>query len=474
MTICESLAVQNYDVKRHASKKRRVFRQKSFDTVDDSAIFEDVACLETVSEACSLENSVDSKLNECVCMEARIRAASKGSEFNSGTRRTLSIENLANRKKERSSVILDWLTNPDNKFMYQGRSIDSRIFRSHSAIESRSLSTFAKNARFHSLRDQEMGWREGIKIGLSKRKGWICELKTSRDQGTYFTWSEVPAMTSSAFTCTAGNGNQHNPSRQARSANQNIHHDSDEITRLSRQSSDAVDFISELSADVCDLRLDKGNCDSVDIADMAFPTRKSVANSKSLPMSYGRSQEVKLRRMNSDAMFYKGGCNHCEKRRSFSSHRRRSRLSFRLRDLVSRDGSKESLDTGIHSLSSSKEGGDVNSHDIVENIDKIFTYGDLWLIRELAECGFDFNAKDGSGNCALHYAALRGSEMIVREILDNGGNVWVRNNRNQLPVEMASNMNARMLLSGVTLFYRGQYSNEIESRLTSKKMSFEL
>ena len=433
--------------------------------LEDGVVLEDGSRLKTVAEDSVNLDEADKK--------SFVDQDSVESNSNSEVvRRTLSVESITNRRKKGSSMILNWLTNPENKIMYQGRSIDSRIFRSHSAVESRPLSHFTKSARFHSLRELENNSRNSARNGLSQRKGWICELELTRDSRAEITCSNIPVMTKDHIDADVYGRPQTVNREEIRGVTGRDCFPC-ETGQFASLQSDTMDE-NELSLDFKELNLNADIFENATSPTTDFRDHISAKSYNSLP-NYGRTPQVKLRRMNSDALFYKGGYRNYDKRRSFESRKRRNRLSFQLRDLVEKDPLRESIDSGIQSIDSESSSElEVNSQRVINNIGKIFTCGDLQLIRELAECGFDFNAKDSSGNSALHYAALRGSEKIITEILEHGGNVWVRNNDNQLPVELASNMNVRMLLSGVTLFYRGQYSNEIESRLTSKQMSFEL
>lgn len=467
MTICESLAVQNCQSKRFAAG-RRIYRQKRFEIMEDEPIFENENSLKTVKENRPVGDSFSSTLIDEISAGSAERNADDEScrTENVMFRRTLSVEKLAKGKKKRSSVILDWLTNPENNLMYEGRSIDSRIFRSHSAVESRNFGNFAKNTRYHSLREQEKDGRIPLNVSAVQHE-WISEPEIgARDLDADFTCAKQPVMTKAVDK----NPACINPQTSKTESKQDT-----DYVEFEKEFNDriynAMDVAGELSTDLNHLSLDNNMYDRT--RGLAFHTHHKAKNCNSLP-SYGRLKEVKLRRLNSDAMFYKG--RNYDKRKSFEFRRRKNRLSFQLRNLFDKNRSRESLDTGTSSAESDESSSsyEVNSSDFVKNIEKIITHGDLRLIHELAECGFDFNAKDSAGNSALHYAALRGNEKIISEILENGGNVWVRNNENQLPVELASNINVRMLLSGVTLFYRGQYSHETESRLTSKQMCFEL
>ena len=460
MTIC----VENGRVER--APRGRVYRQKSFDMLQESAFFEDSSSLETVTE-----DSGDSNASEKNPMNFYASADNAGSESSrscDSLRRTLSVESIASRRKKRSSLILNWLRNPENKVMYQGRHIDSKIFRSHSAVESRTCGNFTKSTRCHSLREQEIATRGSGKSSISRQNGWICELEIPRDNCASLTCSKVPVVTNDIIDvdvpCSL---EQVNGCDQG--ATPERHQDTVNKTQFQSFSGNKMDDKDDLLLNFRELNLKSSKRDDAGKTAIDMRSHKKARSFNSLP-NYGRSQQVKLRRMNSDALFYTGGRRNSDKQNTFD-FRRRNHLSLQLRSRLEKERVEVDVTARGEEISS---GTLVTSPDFLNNIEKIFTSGDLEVIQRLAECGFDFNAKDDSGNCALHYAALRGSEKIITEILENGGNVWVRNNDNQLPVELASNINVRMLLSGVTLFYRGQYSNEIESRLTSKQMSFEL
>ena len=460
MTIC----VQNGRVE--GAARGRIYRQKSFDMLQESAFFEDSSSLETVTED-SGDSSVSEK-NPVNFYSSVDKASYESDRSCESLRRTLSVENIASRRRKRSSLILNWLKNPENKVMYQGRHIDNKIFRSHSAVESRNLGNFTKNTRFHSLREQEISTRGNVKPSIYQQNGWVCELEIPRDDCASLTCTKVPVVTNdvidSGVPCSLKQVN-----RGDQGAMQERHQHTVDKTQFLTLSSNKMDDKDDLLLNFRELNLKSSTRDDSVRTAADIKSHKKARSFNSLP-NYGRSQQVKLRRMNSDALFYKGGRRNRDMQDTFD-FRGRSRLSFQLRDRLE----KERLEVGVPSRNEEFSSDSVvNSPEFLNNIERIFRHGDLELIQGLAECGFDFNTRDNSGNCALHYAALRGSEKIITEILENGGNVWVRNNDNQLPVELASNINVRMLLSGVTLFYRGQYSNEIENRLTSKQMSFEL
>ena len=386
-------------------------------------------------------------------------------EENVGIRKRLSVEDLTSRNQNRSSLILDWLTDPENKVMFPGRNIDSRIFRSHSAVQNRPVCNIIKSNRSHSLRQEAkeektcLGNSSVFREDSCTSECTMCQRTREADKEIQPRFVEGPALT-----------NEHRITNLLVSSPKRDFDFDDLKHSLSTEEarSPVEDVKTDISTGFGKLNLSYENSISCN-------EHKPISVCKSLPGYSGLSKKRTLQRMNSDAFFYKDMVRDCDgvscvRTRSCSSRKRRNRLSLRLRDLV--DGSSHY--TGLTKTQDSGLIVDVNSKEFINNIEKIFSLCDLQQIQELAECGFDFNVSDSAGNCALHYAALRGSEKIITKILENGGNVWARNNKNQLPVELASNINVRMLLSGVTLFYRGQYSKEIENRLTSKAMSFEL
>ena len=438
--------------------------------LEESDFFEDSSSLETVTED-SLDSS-NREGNSSNFSGSFDKTSCESGRVCEDLGRTLSIESIASRRKKRSSLILNWLADPENKIMYQGRHIDSKIFRSHSAVESRTCSNFTKSTRYHSFRHEGKTSICESKTSIAQQNGWICELEITRDVLTNHTCAKIPVVTNdiieSGVPCAL---------QQIHSEDQGGKMDSSQQKVTESQfSSRIADTKIEKDYSSFDFRELNSICNKLEDERSAVIDAKKHRKARSfnsLP-NYGRSQQVKLRRMNSDALFYTGGRRNCDKRKNFEFHSR-NRLTIQGRGRLEKECLLKKADVGMCSCKDGIAlGAKVNSQEFINSIEKIFVHGDLEVIRGLAECGFDFNTKDNSGNCALHYAAQRGSEKIITEILENGGNVWVRNNDNQLPVELASNMNVRMLLSGVTLFYRGQYSNEIESRLTSKQMSFEL
>ncbi len=200
--------------------------------------------------------------------------------------------------------------------------------------------------------------------------------------------------------------------------------------------------------------------------DSLFRHDNSQSVTQSLPSLTKSKRRGKLRRINSDALFYKDTYRDGDdKQRKKKYGKRGKSLSFQLNSIIDEDASIGKQKFSIL---------DINTEKLLSKLNEVILRGDVTQVRELADHGFDFNAKDNKGNCALHYAALRGSEDIINEILDHGGSVWIRNSDNQLPVELASNMNVRMLLSRVTLFYKERNAGQVESHLMSKGMSFEL
>ena len=408
--------------------------------------------------------------------------------------RRLSLDNLTSRTPNRSSQILNWLKNPENQFMFQDKGTEGHIFRSHSAVQNRP--NFAKATRYYSLREQ------GRDCCVSEISALFEDCSAAVNESCHLTDKTVSAddvddkeasETSNERNAlnlnTSGDSDLHK--RSVERANQGIFienpddlslGETDEQQNGSRDSEFVPkqrhdEKVSKQDASAMSFKMENLNLSMG--WDASFQDHQSITSSNSLP-NYGRSKrEGKLRRINSDALFYKAVFRNSDRRNTFGFRKRQSRLSIKLRDLVDANRGMSSQDTGIDSLESNSlesltENIDVNSKEFIDNIERIVLHGDVQHIRELADCGFDFNMRDKKGNCGLHYAAERGNEKIVTEILENGGSVWVRNTKNQLPVDLASNINVLMLLSGATMFFRGQYKHEIETRLVSKGMSFEL
>eukprot|EP00112_Aurelia_sp_Birch-Aquarium-sp1_P008596 Seg1951.4 transcript_id=Seg1951.4/GoldUCD/mRNA.D3Y31 product="Ankyrin repeat domain-containing protein 2A" protein_id=Seg1951.4/GoldUCD/D3Y31 len=422
--------------------------------------------------------------------------------------RRLSLDNLTRRTPNRSSHILNWLKNPENQFMFEDKGIEGHIFRSHSAVQNRP--NFAKATRFYSLREQARNYGECVHETSALFENYNSDLdeahhvtdKPNPNDALAHTDDEKETLeTSNGCHVVSMNTNERNTLSMNTSGDSNLHKRSlggasqdifvNRAENLSFGETDGLQNSSYDSEFIQKQRHDENEKDANDISfklenlnlsivwDASFQDHQSITSSNSLP-NYGKSKrEGKLRRINSDALFYKGVLRNSDRRNTFGFRKRQNRLSIKLRDLVDTDRGMSSQDTGIDSLESNSrasctENIDVNSKEFVDNIEQIVSHGDVQQIRELADFGFDFNVKDRKGNCGLHYAAERGSEKIVTEILENGGSVWVRNTKDQLPVDLASNINVLMLLSGATMFFRGQYKQEIETRLFSKGMSFEL
>ncbi|XP_065051051.1 uncharacterized protein LOC135680793 [Rhopilema esculentum] len=486
MTICKTLdnAFECFEGNSLTRVHKRVQRQDNLEIMDEEVDFEESRFASPESHV-EMTNNQD-KLPHC---SARVEDTKKDGallprpkpltarwsfparrcvdilkEENIGIRKRLSVEDITNRNENRSSLIFDWLTDPENKVMFQGRNIDSRIFRSHSAVQNRPVCNIIKSNRSHSLRQEAkedktcLGNSSVFREDSCTSECTMCQRTREVDKEIQPRFVEGPALTTENRITNL----------QVSSPKRDLDVNDLKNSSSTEEARSPVDDVKmDISTEFGKLNLSYEN---------SCNEHKPISVCKSLPGYSGLSKKRMLQRMNSDAFFYKDMVRDCDglsyerKTRSCSSRKRRNRLSLRLRDLVDSSshytGSTKTQDSGLIV--------DVNSKEFINNIEKIFSLCDLQQIQELAECGFDFNVRDSAGNCALHYAALRGSEKIITKILENGGNVWARNNRNQLPVELASNINVRMLLSGVTLFYRGQYSKEIENRLTSKAMSFEL
>ena len=410
--------------------------------------------------------------------------------------RRLSLDNLTSRTPNRSSQILNWLKNPENQFMFQDKGTEGHIFRSHSAVQNRP--NFAKATRYYSLREQGRDCKECVSEisalfencnAAVNESSHLTDKPVSADAVDDKVASETSNERNALNLKTSGDSDFHKRSVGLASEEifienfddsslgetddqQNGSCYSDFVQKQRHDEKESKQDASEISFKMENLNLSMG-------WDASFQDHRSITSSNSLP-NYGKSKrEGTLRRINSDALFYKGVFRNSDRRNTFGFRKRQSRLSIKLRDLVDASRGMSSQDTGIDSLESNSqepftENIDVNSKEFIDNIERIVLHGDVQDIRELADCGYDFNVKDRKGNCGLHYAAERGSEKIVTEILENGGSVWVRNTKNQLPVDLASNINVLMLLSGATMFFRGQYKHEIETRLFSKGMSFEL
>lgn len=77
--------------------------------------------------------------------------------------------------------------------------------------------------------------------------------------------------------------------------------------------------------------------------------------------------------------------------------------------------------------------------------------GELDVVKELLNDinPVEINCKDSSGNNALHWAAYRNHKEIVVYLLQNGIDSTVKNNQDQTPALMASNVQTKQLISDV-------------------------
>eukprot|EP00794_Sanderia_malayensis_P016951 gene16951-18658_t len=385
----------------------------------------------------------------------------------------------------RSSLIFNWLANPNNQFMFQDNSLDGHVFRSNSSVQARPSVGFIKNSLYYSLRQD-----------TSKKTpsdDSLCCIDTRRSDAAI---GQLRGATPAQMNGYAGQRNRTlnttNTSSEDNSCAATLNlTSSDEDDNKQHESDDDV-FCSAQQQQYSKIEL-VNQFDNISIIDKSsvlyehddngdFCDSEARTTSYSLP-DYAKSRRRgKLRRINSDALFYKDVYRDYDNRRRNSSKLYKKRHSLTLVNLL--DNADQSNDSNNNksirrsSCSSQKrfvEFPSLDTEKLRANLEEIISRGNIAEVQELVACGFDLNMKDASGNCALHYAALLGNEAVVNEILDNGGSVWMRNSNNELPVELASNMIVRRRLLSATLFYREeQHGGGAESYLTSKAMSFEL
>ena len=70
----------------------------------------------------------------------------------------------------------------------------------------------------------------------------------------------------------------------------------------------------------------------------------------------------------------------------------------------------------------------------------------------------DVNNQDAVGNSFLHHASSKGDICTIKYLLSQGGDVWVKNHDQSLPLDLALNFQTAKLLSSATLFY-GEQNN---------------
>ena len=83
---------------------------------------------------------------------------------------------------------------------------------------------------------------------------------------------------------------------------------------------------------------------------------------------------------------------------------------------------------------------------------------------------FDINDTDARGNSCLHHASSKGDISTIKYLLEHGGDVWVTNDDQRLPVDLATDFQTAKLLSAATLFYSEQHLQRTERNIikTSK------
>lgn len=87
--------------------------------------------------------------------------------------------------------------------------------------------------------------------------------------------------------------------------------------------------------------------------------------------------------------------------------------------------------------------------------------------------GFDIDVVDDGGNSCLHHASSNGDVSTLIHLLNRGGNVWKRNKKNLLPVDVALNFQTAKLLSQATLFYSDP-NHIVRNIATTSKLITEL
>lgn len=151
--------------------------------------------------------------------------------------------------------------------------------------------------------------------------------------------------------------------------------------------------------------------------------------------------------------------------------RRRSNLFNISKYLKDRNTQRSKSFATIRQFSSSKPGKSKNmSLDLkVDNLkieNDTFSsenYYDLsthnYILRNVEQSpikttlNFDINDTDSRGNSCLHHASSQGDTTTLKYLLEQGGNVWVKNDDHCLPIDIARNFQTAKLLSSATLFY---------------------
>ena len=72
------------------------------------------------------------------------------------------------------------------------------------------------------------------------------------------------------------------------------------------------------------------------------------------------------------------------------------------------------------------------------NIHRAASSGNLNRVRMFLNSGTNVNARNNSGQTALHWAAMMERLAVVRELLDRGANVNARNNNGQTALHLAA------------------------------------
>jgi ankyrin repeat protein len=68
----------------------------------------------------------------------------------------------------------------------------------------------------------------------------------------------------------------------------------------------------------------------------------------------------------------------------------------------------------------------------------IYFYDDFITVKALIEAGVDGNARNKSGESALHIAAVRGYQEITALLIAEGADVNARNGRELTPLQITS------------------------------------
>lgn len=83
----------------------------------------------------------------------------------------------------------------------------------------------------------------------------------------------------------------------------------------------------------------------------------------------------------------------------------------------------------------------LHSYDVENQLNYYINLNDFENIQRLIEFGYPINSNDKDGMTALHFAAIKGNQLIIQYLINKGANVHAHNNKGLDPIHYASKSN---------------------------------